>query len=333
MRGELRLNKNHAIFLMVLVSLVSLKYFLPWLYNERLSAKASMMDGKWTVYAIFAVLWVNLYGYPTIEKMYKYCVFFSIVYIANALFAIVTGDDIERTGLLMESNYDGFMILMIYCFSTEVMNRKKWEDGVLLAATFLTLSRTGFASLFVIWIVRSMKKNTSLLILVVPIILAMVHFGVAMRGIESVYHLDRFVYWEQAFVAFKHEDFWAYVFGNIPGKSLEMPVIPEFSWTIDMFGEMKNLRGIYPFMFHSTYLRLAFTWGIPVAILFAVYLIRKYFKSKYMPLKLLCLITLIQSFSLSSLTLPNVSVLLFICFMLALRNERNLKSQRVISKQ
>lgn len=323
--GNLQLKKQHTIFLSILMCLIVFKYIIPWVYNNGLSLKASMMDGKWVIYAVFTVLWVNLYGYPTIEKIYKAGVFFSIVYIVKTFLTLATGNNLTREGLLLEANYDGYMILIVYCFSTEVRNKNKWEDAILLLATFFTLSRTGFASLFAIWTIRSLKKNFLIIIPVIPFIWAMIYYGVSLRGTESVEHLDRFVYWEQAFIAFKYEDFWEYVFGNTPGESLRMPVIPEFVWTINLFEDMRNLRGIFPFMFHSTYLRLAFTWGIPVAILFVVYLVRKFIKAKYMPLKLLCLITLIQCFSLSALTLPNVSVLLFLSFMIALKKDADIK--------
>lgn len=325
LRGYLQLKKQHAIFLLILLFFVALKYIVPWGYNNDLYLKASMMDGKWVIYIVFTILWVNLYGYPTVEKMYKAGVFFSIVYIIKALLTLATGNDLSREGLLLEANYDGFMILIAYCFSTEVKNKKKWEIGVLLLATFLTLSRTGFASLFAIWIIKSLKRNIFLILLIVPVIMVIIHYGISMRGTASVENLDRFVYWEQAFVAFKHEDVWEYILGNTPGRSLEMPVIPGFAWTIGLFEEMRNLRGIYPFMFHSTYLRLAFTWGIPVAILFVAYLVKKFVKAKYTPLKLLCLITLIQCFSLSALTLPNVSILLFLSFMIALKKDAELR--------
>lgn len=323
--GNLQLKKQHTIFLSILMCLIVFKYIVPWGYNNGLSLKASMMDGKWVIYAVFTVLWVNLYGYPTIEKIYKAGVFFSIVYIVKTFLTLATGNNLTREGLLLEANYDGYMILIVYCFSTEVRNKNKWEDVILLLATFFTLSRTGFASLFAIWTIRSLKKNFFIIIPLIPLALAMIYYGVSLRGIESVDHLDRFVYWKQAFIAFKYEDFWEYVFGNTPGESLRMPVIPEFVWTINLFEDMRNLRGIFPFMFHSTYLRLAFTWGIPVAILFVVYLVRKFIKAKYMPLKLLCLITLIQCFSLSALTLPNVSVLLFLSFMIALKKDADIK--------
>ena len=93
---------------------------------------------------------------------------------------------------------------------------------------------------------------------------------------------------------------------------------------------MRNLNGVFPFMFHSTYLRLAIIWGIPVALSFAFFLIIKYLKSQQESMRQLCLLTLIQSFSLSSLTLPNVSLLLFMLFITAMHQESIIKKDKGI---
>lgn len=57
--GTVRLQKRHVFFLSALAALVFLKYVVPWIYIDRLSLKASLMDGKWVCFVVFAVLWVN----------------------------------------------------------------------------------------------------------------------------------------------------------------------------------------------------------------------------------------------------------------------------------
>lgn len=308
---------------------------LPYVLVDNLQTVALVMDGKWVAYLVLAIMWVDTYGYPSIEKTYKAGVFFSIIYIAKAFYILATQHDLSRSGLLLEANYDGFMILIVYCFSSEVKNKKKWEDLILLFATFMTLSRTGFASLFAMWIIMAARKNLMWLVLLIPLLGGMAYLGVMMRGVDSAGHLDRFVYWNQAFIAFEHEDFENFVLGNIPGLPLKMPVLSEFMWTIDLFEEGRNVNGIFPFMFHSAYLRIAFTWGIPIAVLLIIYFIRKFFKAKYLPLKRLCIIILVQSFSLSTLTLPNVSLLLFMIYLLAINEDkivRNINKKLAIKK-
>lgn len=308
-------------YLIIFLLLFAFKYLMPWLYYTNMSLKASLMDGKWVVYLALAILWIKTFGYPSIENLYKAGLFFSIIYIIKASYMIFT-NQLSRSGVLMEANYDGFMILIVYCFKDQINNCKRWTHYIFILATFLTFSRTGILSMFVLWISRIIKKNVLLLIPIIPIMLGIAHLGISIRGAESAGHMDRFTYWEQAFVFFEQENWLDFMLGNPPGKSLEMLTLPEFEWTVHMFEEMRNLTGVFPFMFHSTYLRMAITWGIPVTIILTLFLVTRYIKSPYRPMKELCLLTLIQSFSLSSLTLPNVSLLLFMIFITALHQEK-----------
>ncbi len=315
------LTSKNFKFLSILALLILYKYLFPYLTETKFSLTASIMDGKWVVYLILAILWTNTFGLPEIKTMHRLCVFFCIIYIAKAL-VLLANEGIGRSGVLLEANYDGFMILMIYCFNDQIQDKKRWHTIAILLATFLTLSRTGFISLFVIWGLKAIKKNFFLLIPLVFIVALIVYIGVYLRGVDSVEHLDRFVYWEQAIVAFQGFDITNVLFGCPPGIPLQMHIIPEFYWTIDLFEEMKALRGIFPFMFHSTYLRIAFTWGLPAAILFVIFIIYKFFVSQYPPLKRLCAISLVQGISLSLLTLPNVSLLLFITYIMGITYNR-----------
>jgi hypothetical protein len=311
--SRIRLNKLYASLLLLLIFLLLLKYIFPWFVSDGLSLKAALMDGKWVVYLTLVTLWVGTFGVPSIDNMYKAAVFFSIIYCFKALLMFLSGH-IDRSGLLLEANYDGYMILMAYCFRNQVKTKGKWDDKILVFTTLLTLSRTGIASLFAIWIYRTMRKNLLLLIPLIPILLAIVLIGFSLRGAQSAEHLDRFMYWEQAFLLFYDSDPIHLLCGFTPGKALDMIVLPEFQWTIDMFDEARGVDGIFPFMFHSVYLRIAITWGIPMAIIYTLVLLVKFFRTKIVPLRELCMITLIQGFSLSTLTLPNVSILLFFCF-------------------
>lgn len=327
LKKKTRFKKKNLYFLLVLFLLVVLKYILPWMYDSHLSITGSIMDGKWIVYLVLAILWIDIFGYPSINKMYKAGVFFSVIYILKTLYVIGTGQ-LSRGGVLLEANYDGFMILMVYCFRDQISNKKKWEVWLLILATFLTFSRTGIFSLFVIWFTQIMRKNVLLLIPVVPMMLGIAYLGFSMRGVDSAGNLDRFIYWQQAFILFHQSDWIELLFGYTPGEGLKIPILPEFSWTVNLFEEMRNLNGVFPFMFHSTYLRLAIIWGIPVALSFAFFLIIKYLKSQQESMRQLCLLTLIQSFSLSSLTLPNVSLLLFMLFITAMHQESIIKKRQ-----
>ena len=325
-------SKKYTKYIFLFATLCLLKYVIP-IGGGHISLNASLMDGKWFVYLLATALWIYNFGTPRIDRVYRYCIFFCCIYICKALYMIATGT-LSRAGVLMEANYDGFMVLMIYCFSCVVKDKKKWWDWLIILTTLLTFSRTGWASLFVIFCYRIFKKNILYLLLLLPIVYFLIQLGADLRG-ESASNMDRFVYWRQAFLYFEETSLSNVLLGSTPGVALKIHIIPEFAWTVSNFEEMRNLSGVYPFMFHSTYLRLAITWGIFGTLAYLFVFVKYFFKSKYMPLKYLCLITLIQSFSLSALTLQNVSFLLFVLLVMAwnedykLRREMKLQAYRL----
>ena len=102
----------------------------------------------------------------------------------------------------MEANYDGYMILMVYCFSDVVKGKKWWWNAIIILTTLLTFSRTGWASFFAIMALKLFKKNILYVILLTPIVLVLIEVGADLRG-ESVQNMDRFVYWKQAIIYFR----------------------------------------------------------------------------------------------------------------------------------
>lgn len=317
--------KGQVKVYLVIGTLVFLKYIVPW-NHESISLTASLMDGKWLIYLFTAIVWLNCFGSPRIERLYKYCIFFCFIYTAKAIYMILTGQ-LSRSGVLMEANYDGYMILMVYCFSDVVKGKKWWWNAIIILTTLLTFSRTGWASFFAIMALKLFKKNILYVILLTPIVLVLIEVGADLRG-ESARNMDRFVYWEQAIIYFRETSISNVLLGSTPGVSLKMHILPEFMWNMENFEEMRNLQGVFPFMFHSTYLRLAITWGVIGALLYPVTLVYIFFRGKYIPLKLLCLLTLIQSFSLSALTLQNVSFLLFVLFISSWRYDKKIQNYR-----
>lgn len=319
-RGNFKVYESHLKVLGIVTFLIFLKYVIPHL-DKNVALTAAIMDGKWYVYLTIAILSIAIWGYPSIDKTWKAGRFFCCVYIFKALSLFLSGH-ISRDGVLMESNYDGFMILIVYSLRNLVTKRGKYDDLLFIAATFLTLSRTGISCLFALWLYKAIRKNIFLLIPIVPICLGIAVVGIMIRGEDSVGHLDRFVYWQQAILYFQTTDIYSVLFGHTPGIPMNVFILPEFAWDVANFEDMRHLRGVFPFMFHSVYLRIAITWGIPAIILVVLWFVRKFFRTNMEEIRLLIILILIQSFSLSTMTLPNMSLLLFMMFMTVLRIEK-----------
>lgn len=314
-------SRFHEMFV-VLSVLLLFKYFFPLIVYENIVYKAWLMDIKWLLYLLFCIFWISKHGNPDCEKIYKYSLFFSYIYILFTIFRyIVLKEDVSRDGILMEANYDGFMILMGFCFF-DSFKKKKTDFFIFFVATLCTMSRTGLIAFFIMIMFRYLRKNVLYIIPLVPILLFAAEYAMLVRGVDSASHLDRFVYFEQAYRYFQNTDIYSILLGNTPGKAIKMHVIPEFEWNVSNFENMRNLKGVFPFMFHSVYLRLALTWGIIVPIAYACFFVYHFFKSKGRHFQLFCLLTIIQSISLSTMTLQNVSVMFFMILFTFLYKEK-----------
>lgn len=314
---------------LILVLLVFFKFGVPIIAYTGVNTTPWMMDIKWLIYLAFSILWISKNGFPNSTNIYKCSLFFSKVYVLFTLFRyLVWREDVSRDGILMEANYDGFMILMGFCFCGDFKKNKK--DFLIFAlATLCTMSRTGFMAFALMVLYKYMRRNILYLIPLVPVLLFAAEYAMSIRGSESATHLDRFVYFEQAYLYLSNTDVFNVLFGSTPGKSLDMVIMPEFAWNVSNFEEMRKVDGVYPFMFHSAYLRLALTWGIIAPLAFLFFFIRWFVKSNNESFKVFSLLVIVQSISLSTLTLQNVSVLFFLMLLMFVAKEKTYTSNEV----
>ena len=312
--------KRFIILITCIGVLMFLKYILPLLFIEKVQWRPWLMDCKWIVYLLFSIFWINRFGIPSGKHIYEGSLFFSKVYIIYAIYLFLTSQ-LDREGILMESNYDGFMILMGFCWIDQ-FRKGKYDLLIFLTATFLTLSRTGFVAILILLIYKVARRNVLWLIPMTPVVLFFVYLAVMMRGSSAVESLDRFVFYYQTYIYLTWTSVDNVLLGCTPGVSLDMPIADGFQWYIDNFENMRNVRGIYPFYFHSTYLRLVMTWGILGCLLYFLFFVRRLYTAHNNTMRYFCVLVLVQSFSLSVLTLQNVSVLFFMMLFALLSIEK-----------
>ena len=307
---------------------VLMKYGYAILQYDQISVKAWAMDIKWIIYLLFSMLWVSKHGFPNCDSIYNCSLFFSKVYILFTIFRyLVLKEEISRDGILMEANYDGFMILMGFCLCGELKDNKK-DFFLFSLATLCTMSRTGISAFAIMVLYRFFKKNVLYLLPLVPVFLLAAEYAMLIRGTDSATHLDRFIYFKQTYNYILNTDVFNILFGSSPGISLHMDIIPEFEWNVSNFENMRDLNGVYPFMFHSVYLRFFFTWGVVGTLVYLLFFVCQFFRARNEHYKLFCLLTLVQSISLSTLTLQNVSVLFILMLISFMYNERVLAKQK-----
>lgn len=191
-------------------------------------------------------------------------------------------------------------------------------------ATLMTGSRTGCMVMFVLLSYLFCRKKPIVILLLLPFGIIYFYFLLFVRDSLDPESIDRYIFFYQSYLYFSDVDVLSFLFGVSPGISLDMPVLPSFEWYINNFEEMNNIIGIYSFYFHSAYIRFAIVWGVPICFLVFIYFFVRFFKIQYLPLKLLLIVIFLQSISLSTFTLTNVSFILFLVFFIMLKAEKEI---------
>lgn len=314
------INKQNLLFLFVILIAFTLKYILPFLYVSMsdIAYRALLIDGKWIIYILLVVLWGEFVGYPSIRVLYRAGVFFSKIFIVFSILRFATVGLNIRPGLIGEANYDGLLILIPFCFIKSMQGGFK-DYIVFFIGTLCTGSRTGIVCMFVLLTIIIGETRPKFMCFFIPIVIGFIVAIFTFRGFNSIESIDRYIFYEQAITYFQNADVNSILFGSFPGTKFDMPVLNSFTWYISKFEGENNINGIFPFYFHATYIRLAMTWGLPILFFIILCVIFRYFKIKYLPLRLLIIVALLQSVALSVLTLVNVSAILFFAIFMAIR--------------
>lgn len=314
-----KLNKYIFKALCVITILIICKYIIPIFYTDNIVWRAWLMDIKWLYYLIIGLLWIGYFGAIDSKSIIKGGTFFCWVYISFIILMTLKTGHLSRanSGLLDECNYDCFLILIPFCYiyQNKYYNRKQILPFIL--AVLMSTSKTGVMALGIIMIYPFYKKSKfKILYLVIIGIITIVWLYIffIQRGITDIDRVDRAVFFAQFFKYISQASFWDVIFGYFPGRPMSISIMDAFVWYIGEFEGLNNIVGCYPFYFHSTYMRIAIVWGMPLTLLLIFWLIRLVKKSNYLPLRNLALLMLLESISLSSLSLVNVSIIFIMTF-------------------
>lgn len=314
----------------VLLLLIFLKYLLPLCWARNVSFKALTIDFKWIYYLLWALVWSNFAGPVDLNKLYRCGRNMASGYIMFIIIRTLMLGGYSRhcTYLFGECNYVCYLILIPFCL-IDRMKGSRLDYAIFLLAVFLSDSRTGLATAAALtaypFYKRSRHKiNFWILGAVFAIIYVRILFidrgYVSLRGVDRVIFLLQYLYCLSGFNVFD------IFFGLYPGCSIPiLSYVDGFAWHISTFEKMHGISGCYPFYFHSTYLRLLFVWGIPL-VAYALHRIGRLFRrTQDISLKKFIILLLMESISLSTLSLTNVSIIFFLTGIALLRENKSQK--------
>ncbi len=231
-----------------------------------------------------------------------------------------------NSGLLDECNYDCFLVLIPFCYIYQNIHYEKKQIIPFILAVLMSTSKTGVMALGIIMVYPYYKKSKFKILylgIIGFIIILWLYIFFIKRGVTDIESVDRAVFFAQFFNYISQASFWDIIFGHFPGLSMTGSIIDSFSWYISEFERRNNIVGCYPFYFHSTYMRIAIVWGIPITLALIFWLVRIVKRNSYLPLRNLSLLMLLESISLSSLSLVNVSIIFILAFISSIIESNN----------
>lgn len=318
----------HVYWLLISIIVFSiLKYMCPIVLGTGIVWRALFIDYKWIYYMLISIIWIQCYGSIRIEYFYRIGRCFAIYYIIYIIVHSIFQHGYTRSSGYMfdECNYVIYMALIPYCFKSGGKKLTR-DDWIFIIASVLSWSKTGVVSGVVLALYKRYEafRFKWLIWMCVPLI-GMLYFWLYFyrNGVVSIGDIDRVIFFAQFWEYIKHASIWELLLGTNPTVPMKIPLIPAFAWYIQEFESINHISGAFPFYFHSTYIRLFLVWGIPLTLTLLLWIRRLYLKCDYEPLKKLIVLFVLESLSLSTLSLVNVSIVFYLAFFTAYINYRH----------
>ena len=318
-----KINKYIFNVLCITTILIICKYIIPIFYTDNIVWRAWLMDIKWLYYLIIGLLWIGYFGAIDSKTIIRGGHFFCYVYITFIILMTLKTGHFSRgnSGLLDECNYDCFLVLIPFCYIYQNKSYERKQILPFILSVLMSTSKTGVMALGIIMVYPYYKKSKFKILYlgiigIITIIWLYIFF--IKRGVTDIESVDRAIFFAQFFNYISQASFWDIIFGYFPGEPMSGSIIDSFAWYISEFEGRNNIVGCYPFYFHSTYMRIAIVWGIPITLALICWLIKLVWQSNYIPLRNLALLMLLESISLSSLSLVNVSIIFILTFISAI---------------
>lgn len=320
----------HSALLASFFSLLVLLKFSPPLSANYFAINPLLMEFKpiFILVSSFVILWGVSFDRKSIYRcVYIVSISLSVIFILDALVSSYMSGALKRATHTGEINYEAMILLVSICF---LLNREKafdWKLLLVILGVMATMSRTAVIALtFVFFISNRVSFPLKLLIasLSVPVFFASAYSrGLSPVDVESI---DRFWMWTLALEIFRTNPFKSVFLGYSPYVPLPAVTIPDqLSWMQTHF--MGGKEGVYPFMFHSFWLRIAATWGMFVAFSVALYLIFIMFKKRGLVASL-SIVILLQGMTMGVFYISHAGMFFALLFIYALRNTHGFRVNR-----
>ncbi|EHE6926718.1 hypothetical protein AADU56_002511 [Vibrio cholerae] len=271
-----------------------------------------LVEIKPVVFIILSIIVIETSKKISLKQFSDFGFVFSIILLIDSIIRYFYFGTI-RPGVLSESNYDGFIILICLCAGLNCNLYSQKKIAIMILATLVTMSKTGLICMMSILVYKSISQLRLKYILLFSVLAFPVLFVISERlsSVSEISSVDRLVMWTSFFNLLNDLSFWDILFGTNPGVPLKL-YDNYLSWFIVNQSEQNGALGLHAFNYHSFYIRLFLSYGLILSFIFVFTFMRLSLNSRF--LIMVFIVVLLQSFSLGTFYLSTVSVPLLIAY-------------------
>jgi len=321
-RGKVRL---HARFKLICAASVSFFAFIVILrfgssFFYGLNAVPFVMELKPVVYLAVALLWVSAFGNISPRQFKSYGAWLGVIMVADLFLEAALAGHFVRPRGSGEPNYDAFLLLISLCvFFADDSKGQRGALVLIFIGLLATFSRTALVTAGVIvFIFSRIGVTKKVLLAVVCVLFVVLSFMLRDLPLDAIESMDRYWMWYSGIdllVTHPNEAMWGFPAGaRLP---VDIPAALEWLWNSQQEGW--GVSGVFPYHYHSFWLRAAITWGlVPVFLLLLASLMVLTGRKFPIYSKSLVLLIFLEGLTMGVFYLSNVALPLFFAIGLAI---------------
>jgi hypothetical protein len=299
--------------LFFIAAMMLIRFWSLFDYSLSASVVPYAMEVQPVFFALLVILWIYTFGPPAKTAFINAGAGLGTILISQFVVESLIAGRIVRISGSGDVNYDAVLLLIAYALSLEEERQQPFKLLLIMVGFVATFSRTGMAIAMINvllfgrhkWIYKAVFLGVALLAIIVSFQIRDIPF--------RVFSADRFWMWKSAFELFQSQP-WQALLGFSIGHPLPVFTPQALNWLWETQRQSWGLPGIYPYNFHAFWLRIAISWGIPVALLilslFAVVFIRTHSRS----LRSLIVTCVVSGVTMGLFYISNVSIPILLAF-------------------
>jgi len=313
--------------LFFIAAMVMLRFWDLFDYSFSATIIPYAMEVQPVFFGLLVILWIYTFGPPAKTAFINAGAGLGVILICQFVVDSLMAGRVVRINGSGDINYDAVLLLIAYALSLEEEKQPQIKIMLIMVGFVATFSRTGMAVAMINvllfgrhkWIYKVTFLGVALLAIIISFQIRDIPF--------RIFSADRFWMWKSAFELFQSQP-WRALSGFPIGDPLPVYTPQALAWLWETQRQGWGLPGIYPYNFHAFWLRIAISWGVPVALVILSLFVVLFIRTRSRSLRSLIVTCVVSGVTMGLFYISNVSIPILLAFFVS-RDVRNRKKSHV----